>query len=68
MEGTSSVVTASDWSAVISSITAQINVETVVGALAVVVTGGIGLYFMWWGLRKAARVLMDTARGRGLRF
>ena len=51
-------VTPSDWASVISAMTAQISVTTIVGVLASVVTAGIGLVFLWWGVRKAARSLM----------
>lgn len=56
------VVTSADWSEVISAMTAQISVETIVGVLATLVTAGIGLVFMWWGVRKAARSLMAAFR------
>ena len=46
----SKVVTASDWSSVISAMTGQISVSTVVGVLATLVTAGIGLVFLWWGV------------------
>lgn len=55
-------VTASDWQSVITAMTAQISVETIVGVLATLVTAGIGLVFMWWGVRKAARSLMAAFR------
>lgn len=51
-------VTPADWASVISAMTAQISVTTIVGVLASVVTAGIGLVFLWWGVRKAARALM----------
>lgn len=53
-----SPVTPEDWASVITAMTAQISVSTIVGVLASVVTAGIGLVFMWWGVRKAARALM----------
>lgn len=59
---TPTVVSASDWSSVISAMTAQISVSTIVGVLATLVTAGIGLVFMWWGVRKAARSLMAAFR------
>lgn len=55
-------VTASDWQSVITAMTAQISVDTIVGVLASLVTAGIGLVFMWWGVRKAARSLMAAFR------
>ncbi len=54
--------TASDWSSVISALTAQISVQTVVAVLATLVASGIGLVFMWWGVRKATRSLMAAFR------
>ena len=56
------VVTASDWGSIISAMTSQISVSTVVAAVATMVTAGIGLVFLWWGVRKAARVLMASFR------
>lgn len=60
MEAT--VVSASDWASIITAITGQISVSTVVAAVATMVGAGIGLVFMWWGVRKAARVLMSAFR------
>lgn len=61
MEG-ASVVTSTDWASVISALTAQISVATVVEVLAVVAAACVGLVFMWWGLRKAASALMSAFR------
>lgn len=58
----STVVSASDWSSVMSALTAQVSVSTIVGVLATLVTAGIGLVFMWWGVRKALRSLMSAFR------
>ena len=58
----STAVSASDWSSVIDAMTSQISVSTVVGVLATLVTAGIGLVFMWWGVRKAIRSLMSAFR------
>jgi hypothetical protein len=55
-------VTAADWSSVITAMTGQISVSTIVGVLATLVTSGIGLVFMWWGVRKAASSLMAAFR------
>lgn len=59
MEG-SGIVSSSDWSAVIEAMTAQISVSSIVGVLATLVTAGIGLVFMWWGVRKAVASLMKA--------
>ena len=55
-------VTAADWASIISAITGQISVATVVAAVATMVSAGIGLVFMWWGVRKAARTLLAAFR------
>lgn len=64
----SKVVTASDWAAVISAMTGQISVSTVVGVLATLVTAGIGLVFLWWGVRKAVGSLMGSFRSGRIRL
>lgn len=57
---TPTVVTSSDWASLISSLTAQISVSTVVGVLSTAAAAAIGLVFMWWGARKAVRMLMGA--------
>lgn len=61
-DGTTTVVTASDWEPIIDAITAQISVSTVVGVIASAIAAGMGLVFMWWGGRKAVRTLMSAFR------
>lgn len=61
-------VTASDWAPVISAMTGQISVSTVVATLATLVTAGIGLVFMWWGVRKAVGSLMGSFRSGRIRL
>ena len=69
LEGsTTSVVTASDWASVITAMTGQISVSTVVATLATLVTAGIGLVFMWWGVRKAVGSLMGSFRSGRIRL
>lgn len=53
-------ITSSAWSSVISALTGQISVTTVVEVLAVVAAACVGLAFMWWGVRKAVRALMSA--------
>lgn len=64
----SGVVTASDWASVITAMTSQISVSTVVGVLATLVTAGIGLVFLWWGVRKAVGSLMGSFRSGRIRL
>lgn len=54
----SGTVTASDWAPVITNLTSQISVSTIIAALATFMAAGVGLVFMWWGLRKAVRTIM----------
>lgn len=59
MDG-ASVITSADWASVMTSLTNQISVSTVVGVLATVAAACVGLAFMWWGLRKATSSLMSA--------
>lgn len=69
LEGSATtVVTANDWASVISAMTGQISVSTVVATLATLVTAGIGLVFMWWGVRKAVGSLMGSFRSGRIRL
>ena len=69
LEGTpSTVVSAADWASVITAMTGQISVSTVVATLATLVTAGIGLVFMWWGVRKAVGSLMGSFRSGRIRL
>lgn len=67
-DSASKVVTASDWASVITAMTSQISVSTVVGVLATLVTAGIGLVFLWWGVRKAVGSLMGSFRSGRIRL
>lgn len=68
LEAPSTVVTANDWASVITAMTGQISVSTVVATLATLVTAGIGLVFMWWGVRKAVGSLMGSFRSGRIRL
>lgn len=59
---TATAVTASDWASVITAMTGQISVATIVGVLAAIVASCIGIVFLWWGVRKAVRALMAAFR------
>lgn len=59
---TASVITSADWASVVTALTNQISVSTVVGVLAVVAAACVGLAFMWWGVRKATSALMSAFR------
>lgn len=53
-------VTSADWASVITNLTSQISVATVVEVLAVVAAACVGFAFMWWGVRKATGALMSA--------
>lgn len=46
------------WNSVLSSLTAEISVGSIVGVLATVATAVVGIVFMWWAVRKASSALM----------
>ena len=52
----------SDLSSVLTAITNQISVTTVIAVLAGAIGASIGLVFMWWGVRKLIRVIMSAFR------
>lgn len=61
-DGAATAVSSADWASVLSAMTGQISVSTVVAVLASTTGAAIGLVFMWWGVRKLARVLMAAFR------
>lgn len=61
MEG-STVITSTAWQSVLTALQTQLSVSTVVEVLAVVTGAAVGLVFMWWGVRKTAKVLMAAFR------
>lgn len=56
-----------DFSSVITSMTTQVSVSSVVGVLAQAATVSIGLVFMWWGVRKVSQMLFSAFRKGKLR-
>lgn len=52
----------SDLSSVLTAITGQISVTTVIAVVAGAIGAAIGLVFMWWGVRKLIRVIMGAFR------
>ena len=61
-------VSATDWSAITTAISAQISVSTVVGVLASCIGACIGLVFMWWGVRKVTKMIMAAFKRGKLRI
>lgn len=52
------VIAVADFQSVLTALTGQISVSSVVGVLAAAAGAAVGLAFMWWGARKLVRVLM----------
>lgn len=65
--GAATAVGPDAWASVLSALTEQISVATVVGVIASVIGAGIGLVFMWWGVRKLVRTLMSAFKSGKLR-
>lgn len=63
-----STVSYSQFSDVISAISAELNVGTVVAVLTAAIPVCIGLVFMWWGVRKVSRMLMGAFKKGRLRL
>lgn len=55
-------ISSSDFTSVLTALQGQISVSTVVEVLAVAAGAAVGLAFMWWGVRKLAKVLMSAFR------
>lgn len=58
----STTVDYEDFSSVITAVTSQVSVANIVGVLAAVMAIAIALVFMWWGIRKALRMIMSAFR------
>lgn len=56
------------FQSIITAIQNQVSVSTVVGVLATLAGIGVGFAFMWWGIRKAQRVIMGSAKSGKLRI
>lgn len=59
---TTKVVTASDWSQIITDVTAQFSITEIVAVMSAIIVAGIGFVFLWWGARKAYKALMSAVR------
>lgn len=58
----STAVTVADWSQVITDVTSQFSVSTIVSVISSIVVAGIGFVFLWWGVRKAYKAIMSAVR------
>lgn len=58
-------VTTVGWSTltdVISAVTNQISTTAILGVLAGAIGISIGFVFLWWGVRKGIRMILDAAK------
>lgn len=55
-------MTSADYESVITAITSQVSVESIVGVLAAAAGIAIAFVFLWWGGRKAVSMLMGAFR------
>lgn len=58
----SNSVSWNDVKPIFDNVTAQVNVSNIVTVVAAVAVIAIGLVFMWWAARKAARMIMGAFR------
>lgn len=56
------LVSVSDFQSIISALTGQISVSTIVAVIASVVGITVGIAFMWWGARYASRKIMAALK------
>lgn len=54
------VISSSDFTAVLDALKTQISTSTIVEVLVTSVGATVGLAFMWWGVRKLVRALMGA--------
>jgi len=52
----------SDIQSIITAITGQISVSTIVAVIAAVIGVTVGIAFMWWGARYASRKIMAALK------
>lgn len=52
----------SDIQSIISALTGQISVSTIVAVIAAVIGVTVGIAFMWWGARYASRKIMAALK------
>ena len=57
-----STVGVSDFQSIITALTTQVNVSTIVAVIAAVVAITVGIAFMWWGARYASKKIMASIK------
>lgn len=61
-------VSSTDWASIMTALTNQISVSTVVGVLASIAGACVGLVFMHWGVKRSVRALMSAFKRGKLRL
>ncbi len=51
-----------ELSSIIQTVTNVLNVQSIVGMIAAMLTACMGLVFMWWAIRKGIKVIMSALR------
>lgn len=59
----SSAIGYSDFSSIITALSGQISVSTIVTVIAAIIGITVGIGFMWWGARYGTRKLMGALKG-----
>lgn len=59
-EPTQTIVDASAYKSLFDILTAQLNVQAIVGVIGACLGVCVGLVFLWWGARKALSMLMSA--------
>jgi ABC-type sulfate transport system permease component len=55
-------VSVTDFQAIITALTGQISVATIVAVIAAVIGSTVGIAFMWWGARYASKKIMAALK------
>lgn len=59
---------ATAWSSVMDNLTAQLNVQSIVGVIAALVGACVGFVFLWWGVRKVSRAIITAVKSGRMPF
>lgn len=62
MTGTVTAIGSSAFTEVISALTAQISVTTIVEVLSYAAGAVVAMVFLWWGVRKVTQMVMSAFR------
>lgn len=59
--------TATELGTVISTVTGIINISTIVSFITAILAVGLVFTLMWFGVRKALRSIMGSAKGKNVK-